>query len=555
MPGVVYAPESDLRRYVDAGMLLTETLGQAFSASFLRHSSRIALRGLEVEYTYGELHDITCRLAGAFLRLGLKPLDRVIFQISNSCELIFSFIACIKAGLIPVCTLHAHRELEIGYLARKSEARMHFVQGDDPHFDDVAFALQMQASAPSLQWVVQARGESRQGVTHLRDLMSSISLEEARRLLSRLELDPFQVTVFQLSGGTTGVPKIIPRFHNEYAYSMRAVAAFNDYRMDDCLFMPMPMMHNLNMSCCFGPMLLSGGAVIVSTSLAHTALTESIRRFAPTWAFVVGPLVEKLRPAIESGELDVSTLRGVFSPNNAPALRKLFKAPVLHIFGMTEGTLMFNQPENPPQVLDTMVGRPVSALDVVKIFEVGTEEEILEAGVEGECAFSGPYTIHGYYDSPERDAEAFTSDGMYRSGDLMSFHDVGGMRYYEFRGRTKDVVSRAGEKINAAEVEDVIHRHHSVNQCVVVGMPDPVYEERVCVFLVLKANEEPLTLATLGIFLKHEGLAKFKWPERIEVVDDIPLTKSGKPDKLALKRLVAYKLAPNLSDLNTRPKD
>lgn len=543
LAGVVYAPSADLQRYLVAGALTRETMPEAFRASFAQHADRMALRGGEGEVTYAELDAITDRLGAALLRMGLQPLERVIFQLGNCNELVFGFIACLKAGLIPVCTLAAHRESEIGYLGKHAAARMHFVQGDDAKFDDVAFAERMQGSMPDMQWTVQARGVRRGKALHLRELVDAMPIDEARQLLAKVVIDPFQVAVFQLSGGTTGVPKIIPRFHNEYIYNMRAVADFCGYTPDDCLFMPLPMMHNLNMGCCFGPFLLRGGTVAVATSLAPEALGDIFKRYQPTWTVIAGPIAERLKPAIESGKLPLDKLRGVISANNAPVLRQLLKAPVHHIFGMTEGVIMLTRDSDPQEVKDNMVGLPVSAHDQVKLYQIGTEEEITEEGVEGECAFSGPYTIHGYYDAAERNAQTFTSSGMYRSGDLMLFRDIGGKRYYQFRGRTKDVVDRAGEKINSEEVETMLARHPAITAAAVIGMPDKVYGERVCAFITVRDGMSAPDVAGLGSFLQMQGLAKFKWPERIEVLPELPLTNAGKLSKPKLKEMIVQKLA------------
>ena len=543
MPGVVYPPRAALQRYRAAGLLTDETLAQAFSQAMRTHASAVALAGPEGDITYAALDATTDRFAAALLRLGLQPLDRVIFQIANCNELVYGFIACLKAGLIPICTLAAHREQEIGYLGNHARARLHFVQGDDPKFDDVAFAVRMRDTIPSVQWVVQARGPARSGALALADLVESVTLDEAQARLAQVARDPFQVAVFQLSGGTTGVPKIIPRFHNEYLYMMRAVAAWNGYRGDDCLFIPLPMMHNLNMGCCFGPFLLVGGSVTVAPNMSPETLVDMFDRYNPTWAVLGGPILAKLRPAIAAGKLPLRRLRGAFFTNGAPRLRELLNAPVFHIFGMTEGVIMFTRDGDPQEVLDNMVGRAVSPLDEVRLYKIGSEEEITEPGVEGECAFAGPYTIHGYYDAAERDRETFTKGGMYRSGDLMMFHEINGRRYFQFRGRTKDVVSRGGEKINCEEVESIVMRHPAVAACAVVAMPDPVYDERACAFIVVHKGVPAPGVAEIGAFLETEGLAKFKWPERIETVEEFPLTQSGKLSKPLLRQAITDKLA------------
>lgn len=542
MQGVVYPPAEITRKYLDAGVLTRETLVDGLADSFSKNAARQALQGPRGGCTYAQLDDATDRLGGALLALGLRPLDRVIFQIGNSNELVIMFVACLKAGLIPLCTLAAHREHEIGYLGQLSEARLHFVQGDDPKFDDVAFSKDLQSEQlATVRWIVQARGVPRGGSLGMQDLIDGIDRTAARVRLRDVPRDPFQVAVFQLSGGTTGAPKIIPRFHNEYLCNMRAVAEVNGYHAEDTLFMPLPMMHNLNMGCCFGPFLLTGGALILPPSLQPEDLLKTIENYPPTWA-ILGAVMARVQPALESGKLNLPRLRASISPNGSPKLRQVLGVPVRHIFGMTEGVIMLTRGDDPQEVQDTMIGRPVSQFDVVKLFVPGTEQEITEEGVEGESAFCGPYTIHGYYKADERNKEAFTSAGLYRSGDLMLFREFNGVRYFQFRGRLKDVVSRGGEKINCEEVEVVIRRHAAVTNVQICAMADEVMGERACAFIQPKPGLEAPSVEELGAFLKAEGLAKFKWPERVEKVDEFPVTKTGKLSKLLLKQILTDKL-------------
>jgi len=542
MDGVVYPTEEKLRHYIERGALTRETLTDGLAQSFERNAQRPALQGPGGDYTYAQLDETTDRLGGALLELGLKPLDRVIFQINNSNEVVLMFVACLKAGLIPVCTLAAHREHEIGYLGGLSEARVHFVQGDDPKFDDVQFANRMREQLPAIKWVIQARGTPRGGALSLAELVRGITREAARFLLSQGPRDPFQVAAFQLSGGTTGVPKIIPRFHNEYLYNMRSVANVNGYTAEDSLFMPLPMMHNLNMGCCFGPFLLTGGALVLTPSMHTEELIETLQKYQPTWA-VLGAVLARIQPALEAGQLKLTRVRGSIAPNGSPRLRQILGCPVRHIFGMTEGVIMLTRPDDPQVVQDTMIGHPVSELDEVKLFVPGTEEEITQEGVEGESAFAGPYTIHGYYKAEERNKEAFTSTGYYRSGDLMLFREIDGVRYFQFRGRTKDIVSRGGEKINCEEVEVIIRKHPAVTNVQICAMPDEVLGERACAFIQPKPGHTAPGVDELGAFLKQEGLAKFKWPERVEQVQEFPMTKTGKLSKLLLKEIIIEKLA------------
>ncbi|GAA5233109.1 AMP-binding protein [Verticiella sediminum] len=542
MPGVRYPDEPRLRRYLREGVLTRETLVDGFRASFAAHAERVALAGPDGSLTYAELDEKSDRLGGALLAMGLRPLDAAVFQCGNSQELLVGFFAALKAGIVPICALQAFRRHEIAYLGNLAEARLHFVQGDDPKFDDVAFAREMQAEVPSLAYILQARGEPRVGAVGLDALIVDMPLARARSLLAEVAHDPFQVAVFQLSGGSTGVPKIIPRFQSEYLYNMRAVARCNGYTRDEVLFFPTPLMHNLNMGCFFGPVLLNGGVVTVARDISAETLCALVRDYQPTWFGVAGPILQRILPELAKGTPEQKARRKFIAPKNAPGLSRLTGSPAYHIFGMTEGVIMFTGDADPDEVKDDGVGRPVCRYDEVKIVVPGTEEPV-EDGVAGEALFRGAYTIQGYYKSEKEDVNRFTADGYYRSGDLMESRVIDGERYYFFKGRIKDVVDRGGEKINAEEVEGVINRHPAVVASAVVGMPDRVYGERVCAFVVLREGHDPMSLPDLAAWLLAEGMAKFKWPERLEIIDEMPLTASGKLSKQILRERVAAMMA------------
>lgn len=537
IPGVVYPPQGELERYLREGVLGFQTLVDGFAAIVRQYPDNVALLGPGLRITYRELDQRSTRLAGAFLQQGLQPLDPVVFQLRDSEQLVIAFLAGLKAGLIPICTLAAHREREIGYLANLAEARLHIVQGDDAKFDSIGFARKMREATPSLQLIMQVRGPAQDGVLHQDALVDGIDLASAEALLQGVRLDPFQVAVYQLSGGTTGVPKIIPRFHNEYLYNMRAVAQWLDYRADDVLFMPQPMVHNLNMGCCFGPFLMTGGTITVTPDLQPETLIALIASTRPTWLMLGGPIIARLESAIQDGRVDLGNARGVLVANSAAKLQKLLGVRTHNVFGITEGVIMFGHREDGAEAHDTTNGRPVSAFDDIRILVPGTEQDA-KPGEIGEPAFKGPYTIHGYFRAEERNRETFTRDGYYRSGDLMYTKVLDGKTYFVFCGRLKDLVSRGGEKINCEEVELAVAGHPAVAAVAAVGYPCPVFDERLCAALVLRDGFAAPTVAELGAFLEDYGLAKFKWPERIEVLEAFPLTASGKLSKEKLREQV-----------------
>jgi 2,3-dihydroxybenzoate-AMP ligase len=296
------------------------------------------------------------------------------------------------------------------------------------------------------------------------------------------------------------------------------------------------------MGCCFGPFLMTGATVTVAPDLSAETLVSLIKTTRPTWLMLGGPIVARLDSAIRSGELDLSNARGVIAANGAAKLRALLGAPVYHIFGMTEGVIMLTQKGDPLEALDTTNGRPVSPWDEVKILRPGTETPV-GPGEVGEPAFKGPYTIRGYYKAEELNCETFTSDGFYLPRDLMQEKIIDGKSYYIFCGRQKELVNRGGEKINCEEVETAVIGHPSVAAAVEVPYPDPIFEERLCAVLILLDGHDAPSLSELGEFLKSYGLAKYKWPERIEIVPSFPLTSSGKLNRSALKNLIAARVA------------
>lgn len=542
IPGVTYMPAERLRAYVETGVLGMRTLADALNASFAQHADRIALHAPQGPIRYAELDARSDRAAAALLALGLEPTDRVLFQSANSAELVVALLACFKAGLIPVCTLAAHREAEIGYLGRHCDARLHVVQNDDAKFDLAGFALKMRAEIPTLEHIVTLGGEARAGTQRLADLIDAQDAKAARARLAALPRDPFQVGVFQLSGGTTGVPKVIPRMQNDYLLNAELTAQHLAYTADDVMFMPMPMMHNACMICFLLPTLLRGASFVIAAEMTPASWAQSLAPTPPTIVGMVRALLPRWDAALELQPSISARLRAFWAPDASALVRQKYAVLAYPLFGMTEGMNMYTAADDAVEARDDTVGRPLSPFDEIRLVEPGTDREVADGEI-GELTVRGPYTISGYFNTPERNREAFSADGYYRTGDLMVRREIGGRPCYAFAGRTKDVINRAHEKISCEEVEQALVTHRAIADCALVAMPDPVMNERGCAYLVLKPGHAAPDLAALGAFLQDKGLARFKWPERIEVVEALPLTKVGKLDKASLRERIRATLA------------
>jgi len=243
------------------------------------------------------------------------------------------------------------------------------------------------------------------------------------------------------------------------------------------------------------------------------------------------------------GRFDLSSLRIIQSGGQRmqPEVRLRTKQLIPSVtvqenFGMSEGMLFFVRLDDSEEVRLETCGKPLSPDDEVRL--VDEEGREVAHGEVGELTCRGPYTLRGYFGVPEYNARQFTPDGFYRSGDLMRLHPTGN---YVVEGRKKDLINRGGEKISAEEIENLILSHPCVQNIACVPMPDAVLGERMCAFVVLKGGHS-LTLEELVSFLKEREIAKFKLPERLEIVSDFPVSTFGKVSKKALGEMIARKL-------------
>lgn len=544
IPGVVYPSADEVQSYERLGIFTDETMADAFRTVAGQFPDRPALRTLDQSLSFRELDARTDQIGAGLLRAGLKPNDRVIFQLVNGPELVIAFLACLKAGLIPVCTLAAHRKAEIGYLAKHSGARAHVIHGDARKFDFLALSQELREELPEMALTLLATGEGTgdPAVMTFEGLATGLSQVRALELLANVPRDAAQVAVFQLSGGTSGTPKIIPRFHNEYLYQMRTTAAFHDIDETTVAFSPAPMMHNAPIICYWGSVLWSGGCVVCSADMAPGAFARTIAACRPNWMAIPLPLLVKMH---NDGVLEREHFKGarLSTAGNTARIAELTGAETLPLYGMTEGIICYGKKGDPDIVWRSMVGRPVCSHDDFRVIDPETEAP-LPFGEQGEFVFRGPCSCRGYFDAPERNAEAFTKNGYVKSGDLMSLHKIDGTVFLRFEGRVKDVISRGGEKINCLEIEQFLIRHPSVGAIAIVPMPDPDYGEKACAFVIPVQGQRAPTVKEAGAFLEAAGVAKFKWPERIETVDAFPQTSSGKMSKPLLREMASRLVRP-----------
>jgi 2,3-dihydroxybenzoate-AMP ligase len=491
--------------------------------------------------SYAELVRSSRQLALALLDLGLKPRDRVVVQLPNVPEFVIAYLALNWMGAIPVMALRAHRHAEVRHFIRASGATAYLVPDVVGHFDYRPMAAEMAAEFPFLRHVIVA-GEPASGQRALDPLIDGGVGEDdqstARLLAARPS--PDEVSTMLLSGGTTSVSKLIPRTHNDYVLNARLCAQAAGFDRDTVFMAILPLGHNYNLA---SPGLLgtfyAGGTVVIAAGTDVEGTFASVERERVSAIASVVPLISNWLNSDVPKRFDLSSLKVVqnggarLAPELRTRLREQFGCTPQEIYGTAEGLINMTRLDDPDDLLLESSGAPVSEFDEIKVLDDNDRE--VPDGETGELVTRGPYTIRGYYNAPEKNAEAFTADGFYRMGDIVRKRG----RYVFTEGRRKDLINRGGEKISCDEIENLIFGLPQVKVVALVGLPDPVFGEKACACVILQPGTT-LEFDQLIAYLRQQKIASFKLPERLEIMEEFPVSPVGKILKRELRdRLTA----------------
>jgi 2,3-dihydroxybenzoate-AMP ligase len=532
LKGFTPIPADFAARYRAKGYWLDQPMGQYFRAIFDKWDKRVAVIAGGSQVTYRELGDRIDHLARHLIDYGIKPLDRVVVQLPNKIEFIYLYFALLRVGAIPLLALPPHRKYEIEHYIKFIEAVGYAGSELTRDFSFLEMAREIRKSAPALKHLFILGDNVPSDCHSIRVLMKS-EPSASSAALNKLNIDPDEPAVFQLSGGTTGIPKIIPRTHNDYIFNSVGCSAANDMHEDDCLLVCLPIGHNFPLaSPGIQGMFIRGGKVALADSPRASDIFPVIQKERVTHIELVPAILIRLLHDESLSRYDLSSVRIIntggqrLQPETSALAEKLIPSCIVQeLFGMAEGLVTFNRLDDPTEVRHETIGPSWCEDDEVYIVDENLRE--VPMGEVGELICRGPYTLRGYFNVPEINALSFSPDGFYLSGDLMRRHPSGG---YVVEGRKKDLINRGGEKISAEEVENMLLGHPDVHNVACVPMPDPILGERTCAYVVPATGTHP-TLEKLCSFLTELGLAKFKMPERLEVVDEFPLSPFGKVSK------------------------
>ena len=546
LQGFVPFPPEFAARYRDKGYWRGQSLAQEFDVVYQRFADRTVLVDGDRHFTYAELDRITTNLALNLLEIGLKPLDRVVPTLPNVFEFVLLYFALQKIGCIPIAALVTHRYGEISQFVNLSGATTCVYPETSGDFSFSPIMDRIAAENPSFKIRI-VLGTPKAGEHSLRELIDKPATLPASRL-AEIKIDPSDPCIFQLSGGTTGIPKLIPRTNNDYAYNSKVAASVCEVDAESVLLLVLPIAHNLPLACPgIQGFMFHGAKVVLHANTRPAEMFALIQKHKVTHLKVVPALLIRLINDPSVGDYDLSSLKLIQSGGQRmqPEVRAKTRALIPGVFvqenfGMSEGTLMFVRATDSEEVKLETCGRPVCADDEVKLLDEDDRE--VPMGEVGELTVRGPYTLRGYFGVPEYNAKQFTTDGFYRSGDLMRMHPSGN---YVVEGRKKDLINRGGEKISAEEVENLILMHPAVQNVACVPMPDANMGEKMCAFVILRRGQS-LHLKELVAFLLTKEIAKFKLPERLEVLADFPVSTFGKVSKKVLGEIVEKNLKNEL---------
>jgi len=486
----------------------------------------VAADGRTRELTWRQLAGEVARLAALLASYDVAPGEPVAFQLPNRLEFVTIALATLRIGAVCEPLMPIFREHELQFMLRESGARVLFVPDRFRGHDYAAMARALKEPLHALEHVITTAG------LH----------EHVRTCTSHPQHSPGPKDIAQLlfTSGSTGEPKGVLHRHAVLDDAARAHICHFGLGEDDVIYVPSPLAHQTGFL--YGMWIaieLGVPQVIQEVWDAHAGL-EAMRRFGVTFVQAATPFLTDLTQLVQDGAEAPPTLRtfvatGAAIPRElARSAREALRAEVGGAWGTTESCLgTAFSPGDPPEQAWKTDGH---ALDGVVLRVVDDHGAQLPARTEGNFEVKTEWLFEGYLNRPELTAEALTADGFYRTGDLARLDADGCMR---ITGRVKDVINRGGEKVPVAEIEELLYAHPAVREIAIVAMPDERLGERACAFVVGEPGVAGLDLEEVRRHLDSRRVTKTYWPERVELIDALPKTPSGKIRKHVLRELIA----------------
>jgi 3-phosphoshikimate 1-carboxyvinyltransferase len=480
------------------------------------------------EWSFGQLEQAAERWAALLLELGVEPGEPVAYQLPNLLDFVAVSLGTLKIAAICEPLMPIFRERELEFMLGASDARVLVVPREFRRHDHAAMAQGLRGGVASLEHVVVLPDNAPQSGAPSEDVPQATPDMSAQLLFT---------------SGSTGEPKGVLHRHEVLDRAADAHIAHFGLTAGDVIYIPSPLAHQTGFLYGMWIALTLGAPMVIQTTWDAGVGFDAMQATGVTFVQAATPFLADLaRIASERGEtlgaLKTFVATGTAIPRElARTARTALGADVGGAFGTTESCLgsAFVPGEDPDRAWSTD-GRALEGITLRITDDDGHE---LPPGEEGNFEVLTQTLFQGYLNRPELTAEALTADGYYRTGDLARIDAEG---YLKITGRVKDVINRGGEKVPVAEVEQVLYAHPAVREVAIVAMPDARLGERACAFVVLAPGGE-LDFEKMQQHLDAQRLAKPYWPERLEIVEALPYTPSGKIQKFVLRDLIAAQIS------------
>ena len=540
LEGFVPFPADRAASYRAAGYWTGRPLDTILAGAARRWPDKIAAvdgaAGHDDGLSYAELDEEAHRAAAGLRSLGVAPGDRILLQLPNSCQFAVALFGLLRAGAIPVMCLPGHRASELGHFASLSQATGLMIADAVKGFDYRAMASDLVEKHPTLRHVI-VDGDPGPFASWAQ-LRGTASTQAPDRSPGP-PVDPGSPALLLVSGGTTGLPKLIPRTHDDYVFNATASAEVCRLSADDVYLALLPAGHNFPLACpgLLGAMTV-GATTVFGTDPSPEAAFAVIARHRVTVTALVPALAKLWAQACDWEPVTPKSLRllqvggAKLEPADARHIRDSLTPGLQQVFGMAEGLLNYTRVGDPPELVDHTQGRPLCDADELRVVDAAGEP--VAPGEEGELLVRGPYTLNGYFRAGRDNERCFDPNGFYRSGDLVRLRDDG---YLVVTGRVKDVICRGGETISAADIEEQMLSHPAIFSAAAVPLPDPYLGEKICAVVVFAGPR--MTLAEVNAYLDQRGVAAHARPDMLVAMAALPTTPVGKIDKRAIAHQVS----------------
>lgn len=516
-----------LERFYDEQVWPHMTLGEFIEDCAKKYGNKVALVDGDAEISYVELNRQSSKYASGLLKAGFKKGDKIVLQLPNCNEFVIILFAMFKIGVIPVLSLPAHRKNEIQGIIEKSEAKAYISKDKYLGFSYVNMIKEVKEEL-DIDFEVYILGEE-QGYKNFYDI------NDKDYLYQRINGDYKELALLMLSSGTTGNPKMIPMKHCELICSAKAIGDVLNYSDSTVYLMALSLSHKFVLSY---PGIIGvfyyGAKCVISMTSSPDDIIYNIEKYNINTMALVPALASLCIDFLKFEKVDISSLKiiqvggAVLEYSKAFEIEKTFGCVISQLYGMTEGLVMCTRFGDSRETRLNTQGKPVSIGDCVKIVDEFGEE--VNIGDYGELLIRGPYTMYEYYDEMNNTHNPILDKELYlRTGDRARELLDGN---YQIAGRIKEMIIKGGEKIVPFELENILLESENLSEVQVVGIPDEILGEKICVFILEK--DKNLKFSEIIQTLKEASIAEFKIPDCMKIVDNWPLTATGKIDRRKL---------------------